>query len=197
MSTVARIRTRLTGFPGAPGVATFVCLDPATFRPGLIAFWNTVKTVMPATVTLTTEPEGDIFDDTNGQITGSWTEGTDAVSTGSASTYAGPVGASVTWRTSGVVGGKRVKGRTFIVPLNGDNYDSFGSLTDPLLTLLRGAASTLVAASPGQLLVWSRPIVIGDLDSKGEQKPIRDGSTWAVGAASVRDSVAVLRSRRE
>lgn len=190
MTTLSRIKVRLSNFLGAPGVCTFHCLDPATWRPDLLDFWTAVGPLMPTGVVATIEAQGDLVDDATGDITGSWTEGSEVTKTGATGTgYSGASGACVTWNTTAVVNSRRLRGRTFLVPLGGGQYDSLGSLADSFLTTARPAATALCTTSAGQMLVWARPF-------PPATGATRAGSSSAVVSATIRDQAAILRSRR-
>lgn len=192
MSPIARIKVRWSGFIGGPGVSTFYCLDPATFRPALITYWQASKGDIPQTVNLVLESQGDILDDVTGEVTGGWVAGTDVVmSGGSTDPYAAPSGVCVTWLTNTVVDGKHLRGRTFLVPIGRGAFDLDGSLTPASLSAFQSRAATLAASNPGQFLVWHRPI------PAGQPHGPRNGSSGAVSAARVTDKVAILRSRRD
>lgn len=192
MTTIGRINAVWSGFVGAPGLSTFYCLDPATFRPALIAFWTSLAPALPGVVTVTVESQGDLVDDVTGDITGSWTDGTDSPHLGGTTgRYAAPSGACVNWKTTAVIGGRRVQGRTFIVPLGGTSTDFDGSLDPTVLATLRTASAALVAATPGQMQILHKPTLAG---SPSGPTP---GQAVAVAFAQVPDLVAVLRSRRD
>lgn len=192
MSPIARIRVTWTGFIGGPGVSTFYCLDPATFRPGLVTYWNAVKGNLPQTCNITVESEGDIINDVDGEVTGTWSAGTPAaMAGGDTGVYSAPTGICVTWKTNTIASGKHLRGRTFLVPFTLSAFDLDGSLSAAARLNQEQKAQALVAASPGQMLVWHRPRKATTL------KPFRPGSSGAVSTAVVADKAAVLRSRRD
>jgi hypothetical protein len=99
--------------------------------------------------------------------------------------YAAPAGICTTWRTSGVVNGHRVQGRTFLVPLGGASLQTDGSPTTAIVNAVTIAAAALIAAAP-ELVVWHRPASVA----------LGGGEAFPVLAPNVRDTVAMLTSRR-
>ena len=104
--------------------------------------------------------------------------------TGAVGAAAG-VGACVSWLTGGIVGGRRLRGRTFLVPLHNSTYDTDGTFTSGVLTALTAFQTAMRAAGP--LAVWHRPTTPGGTD----------GTSYGVIGARVRDRVAFLSSRRD
>lgn len=102
-----------------------------------------------------------------------------------------PAGACIAWSTDGVhlrpgaSKARRVRGKTFVVPLAATAYQSDGTLTTAVITALSNAASDLVAATDATLVIWSRPVA----GAGGAAFPV---TTW-----HVTDQAAVLRSRRD
>jgi len=106
--------------------------------------------------------------------------------TGSGSgAYAAPTGACVSWVTSGIVNGHRVKGRTFLVPMAQSAFQSDGTLATAAISAIDSAAQTLIAAAP-EFVIYHRPSSLA----------AGDGSTHPVLAERTNDVAAVLRSRR-
>jgi hypothetical protein len=91
---------------------------------------------------------------------------------------------------------RRVRGRTFIVPIGGASLAGDGTLDATKQGNIQSAANTLVASAAAtvQLVIWSRPFP-GDPNNGGSFA--RDGSSHPVKSALVRDKVAMLRSRRD
>jgi len=94
----------------------------------------------------------------------------------------------VNWRTNQIRNGRRVRGRSFLVPLAGSAFEGNGTLSASTLTSLKSAADTLrTAAGTTQLGVYARPTT----------KDATDGLWAQVTANTVPDMGAVLRSRRD
>ena len=187
MAVLNRHRTVWSGFVGGPGVTTLYWSDVT--GPNLTA-WNTHLTAIaaryPSVITWTSQNTGDRIDDATGAIVGAWTVGAVApvVATGTGGYFA-PAGNVINWRTAGIVNGKRVRGRTFMVPLNGSSQDTDGSIATASISTLRTALASFVTAAAADLRVWHRPV-----DGSG-------GSSHVVTAADIPDKACVLRSRRD
>ena len=99
--------------------------------------------------------------------------------------YAAVAGACVTWLTQGVLAGKRVRGRTFLVPMGAGGLQNDGTLSTAEVSAINTAASNLIAAAP-EFTIWRRPT----------SKAAADGSSHPVLAFRVQDKTAFLTSRR-
>lgn len=185
MTDLYRVRSVWSGFPGGPGVTTMFFLDIATAIPDLRAFWDGLKAHIPTDVHIQVENAGDVINDTNGDLVSAWSTGSvaEVVGTG-AGTYAAPAGGVIDWQTATIAGTRRLRGRTFIVPLSGDSWQTDGSLSSACITVMLAAASTFQAAQDASFVIWHR--------GSGS-----DGSNGLVTAVKVPDMVAVLRSRRD
>jgi hypothetical protein len=180
------------GLAGLPGYSTFYAQigDAQGFVTQIKTFmdaWNgTTAASMstPAGLSLVPDPFVDQVDATSGQLLGSTAITPPSVTASAAgAAYAAPSGACVTWLTGGVVNGKRVRGRTFLVPLVVTKYDSSGTLLDTFRTNLVTASQAYItgAVTP---LVWHRPISgVG-------------GQAFPMTSFTVKDRVAMLTSRR-
>lgn len=184
--TIQRERVHWTGFTGAPGVNTLFYATGADPAPDLFTFFNAIKALLPTSVTVNYDFEGDTLDETTGSLNGSWSGTTGAGVSGTTSAlYAGPVGAVAILRTGTIVGKRRLLGRMFLVPLVTDAYQSDGTIaTSALGTLQTAAAAWHGSTSGADLRVWHRPT------------PGHAGSAAAVTSIVVSDLAAVLRSRR-
>lgn len=184
---MARVSCAWQGWPGSPGVTQLYLLNPPVQGniDAIRTFWNAFPNLLPAGLTIQVPNTGDVVSETDGSITGTWSVATlPAVVTGSsAGTYAGNAGAVVHWLTAGVVAGRRVRGRTFIVPL-ATGYASDGSLASSTITTLSNAAAAYVTAQAGVAVVWARPA------------PGRSGTVNSITASRVPDLAVSLRSRR-
>lgn len=198
MGILYRIRTSLTGFVGGPGVATMYSLT----QPGAVSsyhtFWAAVATIMPSAVKINIEPGGDIIEETDGALSGSWVgAATTEVVGGDSGRYAGGTGALVGWRTASVLGKHRVQGRTFIVPVLGVAFDNDGTLGSGQIGVLQAAANALIQTEGGNLVIWHRPrkarAAVGALPAVTAAA----GGHAVVTSARIPDRAAILRSRRD
>lgn len=200
MTLMAKVTTRWTGFSGAPGYTNTFWQKPAddiwTNQDGsdvtgaTYAFFNMLLGVLPPAVKIDVQGDVELIQSSTGRLEDVIAMGARPQLQGSGATapYSAATGAVVTWRTAGVVRGRRVRGRTFLVPLAGGAYEVDG-------TLNAGTISTISAAAAGMInntgvsdpVVWSRPTAVG----------ASDGSAWAILSSSVPDMGAVLRSRRD
>jgi hypothetical protein len=199
MPEVLRVKSQWTGFSGAPGYTnlhfsefvsegyTQAMADGATAKT--VAFWDAIKTVLPTVVTITVDPVVDIIQSDTGNLVGEFTTTPGAAKVGlQAGSYAGPAGACIAWGTTGIRNGRRIRGRTFIVPLGTASYEANGTLLAANLTAIQNAANGLIAnTGVTDFTVWSRP----------SSSTATDGVAFPATTAVVRDKVAVLRSRRD
>ena len=160
-------------------------LDTATAVESLHTFWGAIQALIPADVDLQVENAGDIIEDTTGALTGAWTATPVAVVSGSSGDrYAAPAGAVVNWLTETIGGGRRLRGRTFLVPLASGRFQNDGSVDDDGRVIIQEAATALIAEQSASFVIWHR--------GTGS-----NGSDGLVTAARVSDMVAVLTSRRD
>ena len=187
MAPLMRHRTTWTGFVGGPGVTTLYWdAGSAVNLTAWNAFLTAIQARFPTVVTWQSQNQGDVIESTTGVISGSWAGAAQpSVSGTGVGAYTAPSGCVINWRTAGVVDGRRLRGRSFMVPLHGGAYDSDGTISAAALTSLRTALATFQAAAAPVLQVWSRP-----LDGAG-------GSNHTVTSADIPDKAAILRSRRD
>jgi hypothetical protein len=207
---ILKITAAWSGFTGAPGYSNFyfkdfsveggnpVEADADAAGDRVETFFGAVAGLLPAAVKVTVSTEAAVIDEANGDILNFFSTGTRAAVSGTAAAngYSAASGVVVTWRTGGVVAGRRVRGRTFLVPTATVAYDLDGTLQNSSITTLQNAANALISdTGTPDLGVWARPMA-AHTNAKGELIPERDGSWHNVLTASIPDRVAVLRSRR-
>lgn len=199
MASISRVRVVLTGASGLPGVSTFYAVDPVVLTGDLNAFYTTMKEMFPANVTATVENTGDVINDADGKITGSWSGGigTAHPSANGPTPYSAPSGAVVTWLTGLIVNGHRVRGRTFIVPLWGAAYENDGTLSPATLANINPAAALLWDSHLANFLIWARPVTARAATPTLKARAARLGTSVNVSGSRVTDKAAVLRSRRD
>lgn len=184
--TIARIRSVWTGFTGAPGYTNFHIDVPGVSPTAVTTFWSGVRPWLPNAVTVTPDNGGDLIDEVTGQIQNTWTGTGGSPITGMGGNSGPlPAGAVITWHTDDVAAGRRVRGRTFIVPLAAMAYEANGTLSATCMSEIKSAADALIANSGQEFGVWRRP------------RPGVAGSFHVVTRAEIKDKAAVLTSRRD
>lgn len=191
---IHRVTVVWSGFQGAPGYSNFFFTGDGgagaatESRDRVRAFFNEVNDILPSEVQFVVEGEVAVIDQENGEITGYIMVDPEPVTGfgGLAGGYSAASGAVVTWNTAGVRNGRRVRGRTFIVPLGGGAYQSDGTLLGTTVTTLQTAADAMVGDGfESGFGIWSRP--------SGSTA----GGFYEVTGFRVPDMSAVLRSRRD
>lgn len=200
MPTMLRVRTTLGGWTGSPGLSTFYfepIAPPATDAMAAEAvgrvrtFFDSIKTLMSTAWTAQVSSQVDTILDTTGELTGSLNGGTVAVVNGAGGSSAfGPPNIMLLGqlRTSQIVRGRTLKGRTYVGPVVGAKAQFLVPQAADITTL-----STALSAlrAPGvfleTLVVWSRPTA----------PHATDGSSANVVSTAVWGEWAQLRSRRD
>jgi hypothetical protein len=189
VAVLSRVNVAWQNWPGAPGSTVFYGNSTSWVQGDVDAirtFFDAIKQYLPSGLTITVPSSGDNIDDGTGDIVGTWSVATPpiVVSGTGAGAYAGNAGAVVHWLTDDVVNGRRVRGRSFLVPLTSAAYDTGGSLIAGALTILSNAAAALVTATSLRMQVWHRP------------QPPAAGSSHPINGSRVPDLAVSLRSRR-
>lgn len=201
MTGMLKVKVRWAGFTGSPGWSNFFFRDfsgtgeptsdqaaPAVARVN--TFFTAIKDRFTPNVNWTIQPDVEVVQETNGNLVDIFNTTATAPIVGSNTilTYAAPAGVVVTWRTGIVRNGRRVRGRTFLVPTSSACFQADGSIETASLSIFQNAANALCnsTGSP-DLGVWARPSAPG----------ANDGSWSLVNSATVPDMAAILRSRRD
>jgi hypothetical protein len=153
----------------------------------LRAFFDGIKALFPTGLTFQVPSSGDIINQGSGALTGAWSVGTTpavVTATGGTGTYAGNAGAVIHWLTPDLFNGRRLRGRSFLVPLVSSGFENNGSLSAATISTISTAATTFLAAVPGMWNVWHRP------------RPGFGGGNGTIDAFRVPDLAVSLRSRR-
>lgn len=198
--SLQRVRCLWSGWPGQPGYTNFyTSISIASVAP-FVTFFNTIKGNLPSGLTITVPGSGDIVNTETGLLSGVWSApGNGAVTGSSVGNYAGPAGCVVEWLTQGIVAGRRVLGKTYIVPLAAAAFQNDGTISEAEKPTFTNAAAALVTALGNTFLVWSRPFTPGPnnppVGQPGHKEP-RAGTAWPVIGSRFPDMAAVMRSRR-
>lgn len=152
--------------------------------------FSAAAAVLPNTVTLTFPNSGDTINDTDGTLAGVWTSsGGGTVQGATNGNCAAGVGACIGWTTATIVNGskgpRKLRGRTFVVPLVNSSYNASGVIEPASLTALTNLGTAILAA--GAFAVWHRPLTAG----------ATNGTSGPVVSSKVRNKVAYLSSRRD
>jgi hypothetical protein len=199
MTDVARVTAVWTGFTGAPGYSNFhfTSLDTDTARNSAGAavrtFFAAFGAYLASTWTITVQPNIKVFDMTSGKLIREDTMTTPpAVLPGSSAAvaYAGGAGLVVRWNTGLIYNGRRVRGRTYMVPLQGVSQ-SDGTLASAVITAAVNAGNALIANTPADFAIWAK------LFDKTSGKPVQVGGGIApADTCAVTDQTGILKSRR-
>jgi hypothetical protein len=180
-----RVRTAFSGVQGAPWLSTFY-FDAAggTAQQAATAagvFWGAVDAGISTSVSWATEAEVATVDDATGQITAITTT-TPVTGTGGDSNSALPwvVQGLVSWRTGTFVGGREIRGRTYI-PGFTEAQSAAGVPEAATRTFVNAAALALETSANAQLVTYS---------------PTKNTSAL-VSSGSMQTYWAELRSRRD
>lgn len=198
MTAVARIRVVWSGTPVVgPGVSTFYLESSvsAGWPAALVTLYTALKNYVPTGVTWTIPNTVDILDEATGELTGSNTPGGggSVLSSGGAVDYKPGVGGRLRWGTDGIVGGRRVVGTTFLVPMTSQETPNGviqGTTVNNINTAM-GVYQSTAGISPA---VYSRPRAASTVG--GVVVPARAGSIHPITSHSVPVGISWLRSRR-
>lgn len=191
---------RWNGFQGAPGYSNFFYggvfngtptqTDAENAAQNVFSLGGYVRSFLPAEVSLQVQTDVEVVDEATGELQTVHNVAPRATLPGEAASapYSAASGAVITWRTGGVRNGRRVRGRTFLVPLATAAYQSDGTLAASTITALTTNLNTFLNPPDAiEMGIYARPSVKG----------ASDGAWFAATGFSVPDKVAVLRSRRD
>lgn len=199
MATVSTVTAVWQGFTGAPGYSRFNFAELAN-ASAVQAAVNAVRTLMSTHATgmlsgwsISVQSLVQHHDLATGVLTGETTAGTPAAAVNGSvvntTAYAGGSGLVVNWITGQFWNGRKVRGRTFIVPAVGQ-YSSDGTITSTAQNNWQNAGAAFAATSGITPVVWAKRF---DPADPGNQLA---GAAFAITGATVPDRAAQLRTRR-
>lgn len=202
MANVGRVEAIWQNFIGAPGYSRFTFENPVTvadansMTAAVRAFFFALAAWLPQGITVQVQQNVPVYDEVTGRLVSEVTAASvPALVTGTGSTtngFAGGAGAFVGWKTNAIWLGRRVQGRTFLVPLVGV-AEANGTLTATAITGISNAADGLLAPITPAFGVWAKRF-----DRSNPGKPVQtDGSFFLAQGRSVPDKTGILRSRRD
>lgn len=199
--TVGRLQFDWSGYSGAPGLTQLYFTGPDSLGGGVLsqaivdgfatsahAFMDSLANHMPSTVSITMRTEVEEIDVATGVLQSIYDTPAKTVIQGNGvGSYSGASGACITWATDGIKAGRRIQGRTFVVPLEGSSYEGDGTLSATTIADYNSAVGLFLdaveAANP--FVIYSRPGLTGP------------GQTARAVSGRIRDKAAVLRGRRD
>lgn len=203
MANIWQVTWQWTGFPGANGYTNLHFRSTAGDATEALAaatksriFMASFAGIVPIGITISLVTDVRLLDEVTGDLVNIFTVSgiTDCVM-GGVATRSAPSGGCVDWLTTTVHGSRRLQGRTFVVPLSTDQYQSDGSLVAGAVTALATGAESMRTATGPAFGVWGRPRVA----NPSHVPPItaRDGLWGPAVSSRVPDKAVVLRSRRD
>lgn len=148
-------------------------------------FISTLLSYMPNEVSAIGDSELRVLNQFTGELEGVFAVATGAGGVGSDNAaYNRAAGARIDWQTGIVVAGRRIQGRTYVVPLGTGAFDSNGLVSAPGIAALAAAGNALrtgLQTDGGNLVVWSRTT----------------GATAPVTGVTIPPKGAILRGRRD
>lgn len=183
MSHIKRITTVWSGRPGLPGTTTLYFHENSHTAADQVdavkAFWNSLKNNIVTGVNLTVDGTVEIVESDTGDIVGTDATGHGGVIVGTDSADPLPpsVQGLIQWRTGVYVGGREIRGRTFIGCLT-ETSNTNGVPPSGTIAAWTGYATTMLGSA---LAVYS--------PTKHQWASVASGNAWG--------QFAVLRSRRD
>jgi hypothetical protein len=186
---VAEYRAIWTVPGGGTGYSVFHLNDPSDGTQAQLSavairgFFSANIGLFPDDVTIEFDDEMRVLSNT-GTLQSVWPIAPPASVTGTQTlNYSRAAGIRVNWLTGAIVGGRRLNGRTFLVPASSGAFDTVGQVNDATVTAVQGTAQDLIDDLDAQagLVVWSRTHAF----------------TAGVQSASVPKAGAILRGRRD
>jgi hypothetical protein len=194
---VHRVRTEMSSPQGGPYVSTMffdsAALTAQDAADAVGAFWQAVDNLMSTGVAWAVNPEVSLLNAANGALIG--VNGVTALA-GVGVDASPPLPQAnqmlIRWLTGTVVGGRVLRGRTFIPGMT-EAAVTGGNVDGAWLEAADTAAEALVAVADAQLVIWHRP-TFTDADPPVNNN---DGTTAVVTSTNTWAEFAILRSRRD
>lgn len=196
--SISQVACSWTGLQGGTGYSIFyvrgTLLSPSAFN----TFFGSVRSLLPNAATVNVPNTGKVIDEATGKMTGVWAGGSASANTGTGGTNYPPTsGCQVKWLTGGYVNGRRVQGRTYLVPLPTSSFTTTGTIATTTTGNLFTYASTLITDLANNFVIWARPLY--ELDADGHPTDVikRAGTTWTVSSCLTPTKAASLTGRRD
>jgi len=195
---IGRIKIVSTGWTGGPGLSqlyftgatsgTVSNSDAVNAAAAVRTFYNSCSSQFPTWMSFQVQGTVQVLEATTGALIREETITPPTVVNGSAASTVGPTatGILVQWHTAAVFAGRLLRGRTFLVPVKPDAYNTTtGRVSASSITAVQAAGAILAALATSKMVVWHRPVAAGT------------GGFGTMTGCSVPDTEAILRSRRD
>jgi hypothetical protein len=170
MATILRVRTVLSGWQGGPGLLTYyfrpnqttLTADALAATARVRGALDIFKTSLPLAASVQVSGTCDVLDEATGALVTGVTVADPAVVLGTAAGGFGPVQVmgGLILDTSSVVGGRKLRARSFLGPL-AVGFTASPAPSAPLLTNVAAVGVALVTVTPPAastpLVAWQRP----------------------------------------
>lgn len=185
MSDLYRVRTAILGIAGGPEVAThFFQASAGTAQDAATAvrtFWDSLKTCVGNGYTFQVENAVELIDQATGQPTGlASTTNTVVTGTGGNNYVPSATQGVIQWRTGLFLGGREVRGRTYIPGLVTGVAGTTGLPGGPLPAAAVAAIGAIISPASSDFCIYSR--------AHRASASATSGALW--------NQFGVLRSRR-
>ena len=198
MTALYRVRTTLNYGAGGPGLVTHYFRpsvaggtsgDALVAATGVRAFWVALAGQLTPSFAALVQGSIDTVEDTTGALVGGFSVTPPAAVVGTGSTSSTPPFACIVveYGTATIVRGKRLRGRSYVGPLSLAATTATGGPTTAAGTATASAVAALVAVTPCNFVIWSRPSLVGG--HAGSNGTVTGGQAWS--------SLGSLRSRRD
>lgn len=196
--TIAQLQVTWSGLTGLPGYSFFYVRSTAASIGPIPVFLDAIKTYFPAPLTWNVNPVWKLLDETNGKMTGVGGGGAQpAIAAQGSTSYASAQGAQIKWGTNGFNRGRRVWGRTYLVPLIQAAHGAGGLITSTTVGTINSAAEVMRQAYTGNMVVWSRPVFEKDADGKPTDVVKYPGTIYDIVSTTTPTKSVVLTRRRD
>lgn len=185
MALLYRVQTVFTGVAGSPYYSTFHFSAGFGTAANAVAaaggFWSVVDGFMADDLDWDIPGEVEVINDETGLIV-NVENATPQSGSGALTSQPLPPATQglIRWRTGSFVGGREIRGKTFVPGLTVTHSDE-GQPNTALITGLENAATALVGSPTAQLVIYSR----------------KNGTSAEAVSSSAWGQFAVLRSRRD
>lgn len=196
--TIAQLQVTWKGLPGGDGFSFFYVSSTAASISPLPTFFDAIKAFFPLKINWVVNPFWKFIDETTGKMTGAGGGGPQPTITATgADAFAPQTGVQVRWETAGFENGRRVKGRTYLVPCVGAQFGSNGVPSATMCNTINAAADVMRQAYTGNLVVWHRPLYDYDVPEGSDPILKRPGKSIAVTSTVCPTKAVTLNARRD